>query len=100
MIMVTAMVSPSARPRARMVAPKMPAGEAGRIPRQVVSHQVAPRAVEASFRPPGTDRMTSRDTEARVGRTITARTSAAQKRLVGRGVPAKRGIQPRWLLSG
>src|SRR5205085_3353806 len=77
------MVSPSARPRARMVAPKMPARAEGRITRQVVSHQVEPSAIAFSFNPLGTARMTSRETAVRVGRIITASTSEAAKRLRG-----------------
>src|SRR3977135_1797679 len=83
--MVTAIVSPKARPRARMVAPKIPGRAAGRITRQVVSHHVAPSATAFSFKPRGTARITSLEIAARVGRIITASTSDALKRLLTAG---------------
>src|SRR5258708_2378822 len=83
MTIVTASVAPSARPRARIVAPKIPARADGRITRHVVSHHVAPSATAFSFRPRGTARMTSRETAVSVGRIITARISAAVNRLRG-----------------
>src|SRR6266851_3116539 len=77
MTIVTAMVSPSARPSARITAPKMPARADGSTTRHVVSHHVAPSATAFSFRPRGTARMTSRETALSVGRIITASTSEA-----------------------
>src|SRR3981081_2239659 len=83
MTIVTAMVSPSARPRARIVAPKMPGRADGRITRQVVSQHVGPRGTAFSFMPRGTARITSRETAVSVGRIITANTREAMKRLRG-----------------
>src|SRR3954464_13300896 len=83
MTIVTAMVSPRARPRARMGAPKRPDRAVGRTTCQVISHHVAPRATAFSRRPRGTARMTSRATAVRVGRVTTARINGAVKRLRG-----------------
>src|SRR5260370_27954135 len=85
MTIVTAMVSPSARPSARITAPKMPARADGSTTRHVVSHHVAPRATAFSFRPRGTARMTSRETAVSVGRTQHPSPSDAVKKLPGGG---------------
>src|SRR6202521_431813 len=84
MTMVTAMVSPSARPRASTVAPKIPARAAGSNTRHVVSHQVAPRATDDSRSPRGTARITSRETAESVGRIMMASTREAVKMLAWR----------------
>src|SRR5438094_684663 len=47
-VMVTAIVSPTARPRPRMIAPKIPARAYRRTATRVVSHRVAPRLKAAS----------------------------------------------------
>ena len=86
---VTAIVSPSARPSARMVAPKMPARADGKMTRHVVSHHVAPSATAFSFSPRGTALMTSREMAVSVGRIITASTRAALKRLRTAGAPSQ-----------
>src|SRR5947208_6517489 len=88
-VIVTAIVSPSARPRASTVAPKMPARAAGRTTFQLVSHHVAPRATADSRSPFGTALRTSREIADSVGRIITASTSEAVNRLVWRGCPEK-----------
>src|SRR5258708_3323097 len=85
MTIVTAMVSPRARPSARIVAPKMPARAEGRITRQVVSHHVAPSATALSFNPRGTALITSREIADSVGRIITASTSDALNKLLTPG---------------
>jgi len=93
-VMVTAIVSPSARPSARIVAPKMPARAAGSTTFHIVSHQVAPRATLASRMPTGTARITSRAIELSVGSTITDSTSEATSRLVCRAGAARSGMPP------
>src|SRR5205807_892483 len=65
--MVTAMVSPSARPRPSMIAPMMPARPYGRTADHTASQRVAPSPSAASRWLPGTARSTSRDTAAIYG---------------------------------
>src|SRR5256885_4966256 len=92
MTIVTAIVSPSARPRASTAAPKIPALAAGRITLALVSHHVAPSATDDSRSPCGTARSTSREMAESVGRIITASTRDALKRLVWRGLPPNHPI--------
>src|ERR1700687_5664313 len=77
MTIVTATVSPSARPSARIVAPKIPARAAGSTTRHVISHHVAPNATDDSRSPRGTALITSREIAESVGRIMIARTSDA-----------------------
>ena len=60
MTIVTAIVSPSARPRPRMIAPKMPERARGKNDVRIVSQAVAPRASAPSRSALGTARSTSR----------------------------------------
>src|SRR2546427_3061286 len=63
MTMVTAIVSPRARARARKTEPKMPAQAKGTTTFHVDSQRVAPRERAASRWSRGTERSTSRETE-------------------------------------
>ncbi len=63
MTMVTAMVSPRARARARKIEPKIPVRAKGTTTFQVDSQRVEPRERAASRWSRGTERSTSRDTE-------------------------------------
>src|SRR6185295_10195143 len=65
---VTAIVSPSARPSPRTIAPTIPERAIGNTPVRMASQRVAPRASAPSRNTVGTARITSRETEAIVGR--------------------------------
>src|SRR6266550_3531265 len=73
MSIVTAIVSPSARPRPRMTAPIKPARPYGRTADRTASHRVAPMASAASRWLAGTASSTSRDTAAMYGTIMIAR---------------------------
>ena len=73
MTIVTAIVSPSARPSANTQAPKMPTRAAGSTTRVAVSHFVEPRAIDASRKSRGMAAMTSREIAVTVGTIINAR---------------------------
>ena len=75
--MVTAIVSPTALPRPRISAPKMPERAYGRTARHIVSQRVAPRPSIASRWLSGTAWSTSRLTAVTIGNTISARMSEA-----------------------
>src|ERR1700722_2702692 len=77
MTIVTAMVSPSARARARKTEPMMPVRAQGTTTCQVDSQRVAPMASAASRCSRGTLSKTSRDTEIMKGTTMMARTMPA-----------------------
>jgi hypothetical protein len=77
--MVTAMVSPRARPRPSNDAPTMPDRARGSTAIRIISHRVAPRASAASFSLRGVLRKTSRQTAAMIGSTMIASTSPAEK---------------------
>ena len=94
MTMVTAIVSPSARPRARITAPEMPARPYGKTTCQIVSHFVAPRASEPSRCICGTADSTSRETAAMKGSTMMARINPRQHPQPVEG-PEKSGRKPR-----
>ena len=79
MTMVTAMVSPRARPRPRMTAPTMPMRALRRTPMRIISQRVAPRASTASRWEWGTAVMTSRVSEEMMGRIMMARMMPAAK---------------------
>src|SRR4029077_8646011 len=100
MTIVTAMVSPRARPSASTVAPKIPARAVGRITRHVVSHQVAPNATDDSRRPRGAARITSRETADSGGRILIAHTSEVVKKLYWRGGPDRNPMKPRCSVTG
>src|SRR5256712_1481967 len=96
-VMVTAIVSPTARPRPRMIAPKIPARAYRRTAIRVVSHRVAPRLKAASRWLSGTARRASRDTAEMVGMIMTARSTPAVNLSVPMGFPWKMGRNPKML---
>ena len=67
MTIVTAIVSPSARPRPRMIAPKMPARGGLEHRERIISQRVAPSASAASRWARGTALKTSREIDEIVG---------------------------------
>ncbi len=70
---VTAIVSPNARPNPRITAPTIPDRAYGTTAVQAASHRVAPRPKAASRWLAGTARRTSRDTDMMYGITMIAR---------------------------
>src|SRR3989441_2242048 len=94
-VMVTAIVSPTARPRPRMMAPKIPARAYRRTATRVVSHRVAPRLKAASRWLSGTARRASRDTAEMVGMIMIARMTPAVNLSVPMGFPWKMGRNPK-----
>ena len=77
MTIVTAIVSPSARARPRMIAPAMPPLAYGSTARWMVSQRVAPSASMPSRWVLGTARRISRETAVIVGRIMIARMTPA-----------------------
>ncbi|HEV2736391.1 MAG TPA: hypothetical protein VGV85_16215 [Longimicrobiaceae bacterium] len=99
--MVTAMVSPSARPSPRMVAPMIPGVAYGSTTCQVISQRVAPSASAPSRCTRGTAASTSRDTAEMKGITMIARITPADRMLTPYAGPRKSGtVSPRVLASG
>jgi hypothetical protein len=90
MTMVTAIVSPSARPRPSMTAPMMPARPYVSATR-IDSQRVAPSASAASRCAIGTLFRISRATDDENGITITARINAAEPMPTPSGGPVKSG---------
>ena len=74
---VTAIVSPSARPKPRITAPKIPARELLRTAIFIISHWVQPRPSAASRCEWGMARKTSREIEEIVGMIMIARITPA-----------------------
>ena len=77
--MMTAIVSPSARPRPRITAPTIPDCEAFSTTLLIVSHRVAPSPSDASRNAAGTVRMTSRETEVMNGVIMIASTNSRRQ---------------------
>ena len=73
-MIVTAMVSPSARPRPSMEAEMTPALPNGSTAVRIISHWVAPRASAPSLWVTGVCANTSRDSAVTIGSTMIART--------------------------
>ena len=96
--MVTAMVSPSARPKPRIEAPSSPGRAASSIT-PIASARVAPIASAASRRLPGSASRIWRDSEMMVGDTMTASTIPAFSIPIPNGKPRKSGRNPRWATS-
>ena len=94
-IIVTAIVSPTALPRPRTIAPKIPARAYRSTASRVVSHRVAPRLSAASRWFPGTARRASLETAETVGMIMIARMTPAANLSVPIGVPWKMGSHPR-----
>ena len=80
MTIVTAIVSPSARPRPSMMAPTMPMRELRRTPMRIISQRVAPSARTASRWLFGTAVMMSRVSDEMIGRIMIARIMLAVSR--------------------
>jgi hypothetical protein len=100
MSMVTAIVSPTARPRPRMTAPAMPGPPLAKTTR-VVSHFVAPSASAASRCESGTAASTSRTTAEMIGVIMMARMTPAVSSPVPVSTgPWKSGSHPKNFCSG
>src|SRR5271163_2026471 len=78
MTIATAIVSPSARPSPRMIAPTTPEIDGGNTDSRTISHLVAPSASAASRWLCGTTAKTSVQTDEIYGITITARMTPAE----------------------
>ena len=89
MTMVTAIVSPSARPRPSMMAPTMPMRELRRTPMRIISQRVAPSASTASRWLLGTAVMMSRVSEEMMGRIMMARMMLAVSRPTPKFAPVE-----------
>ena len=92
---VTAIASPTARPKPRMIAATTPPRVYGRTTPRTISHRVSPSARAPSSSSFGTLRNSSRAIEALIGITMIARTSAAGSRPVSvLASPRKNGVHP------
>ena len=91
--MVTAMVSPRARPNPKIIAPTMPELAAGNNTRVMVSQRVAPKPMEAVRNWGGRANNTSRLMAAIVGKIIIAKIKPATSILGPKGSELKRGNQ-------
>src|SRR5947208_2677236 len=96
---VTAIVSPSARPRARMHAPMNPDFAAGQTAMRIISQRVAPSPSAASRYVAGTERTASSETDTIIGSTMIARINTAQSMFRGSIGSRKNGVQPNSLVS-
>src|SRR5476651_358217 len=97
--MASAIVSPMARPRARMAAPKMPLAAIGREICRITSQRVAPRAAAPSLRACGVVLSAEPESAAMVGRIMMDRTKAAGKKPGPDEGVEKRGNHPMCALS-
>ena len=91
---VTAIASPSARPRPRITAAAIPGRDEERTTPLTISQRVAPSASAPSSSSRGTLRNSSRQTLATIGTTMIASTSPAMKMPLDCGVPLKSGMKP------
>jgi hypothetical protein len=96
---VTAIVSPSARPRPRIAAPTTPERAYGSTALTATSQRVAPRPNIASRWLFGTELSTSREIETIVGRIMIARITPAAPRPTPKLGPWKKGSQPSVAMS-
>ena len=96
--MVTAMVSPSARPSPRITAPRMP-GRATSTVSAMASARVAPSASADSRSARGMATRISREIDTIVGRIITPSTREALSMPMPKGAPRKSGRNPPWAIS-
>ncbi|KFC50413.1 hypothetical protein GY12_19885 [Micrococcus luteus] len=98
---MTAMVSPSARPRPSMIEETMPARANGNTVILIISQRVAPRPSAASSWSFGVWVKISRQSAVMIGRTITASTTPEVSRVrpVVVAEPPKNGMKPRFSLS-
>src|SRR4029079_17138622 len=97
--MASAIVSPSARPKPRMTAPKIPVEAVGTITARIASQRVAPSPNAASRIFGGTSISASREMAEIVGSTMMASTSAAGSNPGPLSGVENQGSQPRWLLN-
>ena len=95
--MVTAMVSPRARPRPRMMPPTMPMRALRSTPMRIISQRVAPSASTASRWFCGTAVSTSRVIDAMIGTIMMARMMPAASMPMPYIGPVKSPVQPRVL---
>ena len=94
-MMVTAMVSPSARPSASIAAEITPGRPNGSTAARIISHLVAPRASAPSLCVTGVCAKTSRDSAVTIGRIMIASTTPMQQdRAAVMPVSRKSGNQP------
>ena len=100
MTIVTAIVSPNARPRPRIVAPKMPGMQCCPITIRSISQRVPPSESTASFCLWGTVASTSRLTDRMNGMIMIERRTPPASMLGPYTGPLKRGIQPRYFVTG
>ena len=98
---MTAIVSPSARPRPSIEPPTMAERPKGRTVMRIISQRVAPSASAPSTWARGVRTKTSRVTAQMIGRIIRARTNptTSMVRPVAEAGPSKKGSQPRWSAS-
>src|SRR3954466_14237636 len=92
---VTAIASPSARPRPSITAAPMPGFDEESTTPLTISQRVAPSASAPSSSSSGTLRKSSRQTLATIGTTMIARIRPAMKMPLDCGVPPKSGRHPR-----
>ena len=93
MSMVTAIVSPSARPKPRITAPKIPVRALRKTAIRNISQRVAPSAKTASFWFCGTAAITSRVMEVTMGITMMARINPAASMPIPYAGPSKSPVQ-------
>ena len=107
MISVTAIVSPSARPRPSIEPPMMPPWPKGSTTSRTTPHRVPPRASAPSRSPAGAWENTSRMIDVEIGMTIsdtmTPATNVDDGNTASDVPPSsgteKKGIHPRWSAS-
>ena len=89
-MMLTAIVSPIARPSPSIDAPTMPFRENGRITLVIIPHRVPPRPSAASHWSRGTCDITSREIDATIGSTMIPTMSPASNSELPSVVPTTR----------
>src|SRR5438477_538526 len=91
---VTAIASPTARPRPRISAAAIPERAYGKTTPRIISQRVVPSASAPSFRSRGTPRKSSRLTLETIGVIMIVRTRIAGRRPKIDGSPRKSGMKP------
>ena len=94
--MVTAMVSPIARPKANIIPPTIPEKAAGTKTRKMVSQRVAPNPKEACLNSGGSEAKESRAIAVIIGRIIILRTIPAGNIPGPAGAVLKIGNHPKF----
>ena len=92
---VTAIASPSARPRPSVTAATMPPRTYGTTTPRTISQRVAPSPTDASLMSRGTLTKSSRQIEEVIGIIMIVSTTIATSIPVCDGSPLKSGIQPK-----